>query len=1011
MGKEEHRMTHSKTLEETKLWQEYTKKTDDDVRKGWIKTAYKSAREQLKAVRDTFENYTLHDETHVLNVLDAMAGLLGNQIEKLSVCEAELLIIAAAFHDLGMVYTDEERENCLSDSDRLREYYSANPDMRGKDIEDWDKFDEQNYLRWLHPFRVDSVLQQSHWQALFADQPDKVVQENVIIAVCRAHGESPDVLRREVTVPQGNLKYQRFKDIDPLFCAILLRLADILDFDDSRAPSVLFSYSGNNEKSVEEWKKHMDSMGFNYPNTPSSKELPYGARFTDPTVERAANKFLDWIDDELSNSRSLLMLTNERWNDFVFPYQVDRSEIERVGYDYGDFKITMDQDRILDLLVGADLYSDPGVFVRELLQNSIDATLTRAKMDSVFAEKINTYEARIDLWEWWDNNGDLWFRIDDFGTGMTRGMLEKYFLKVGNSYYNSQEIKRDLNGKAFQSISRFGIGFLSCFLCGVEAYVSTKYWNPEKNIREAARNSEMLIEQKAFGLRLDVVGLNGYYTLKNQAVLDNHPSPLPSPPITGPHPDANFENDGFRVLPGTSIAIRIDPGKLGANSLLKTAKRWACFPRMPLYFNGKRLCMTHNELVTLAKAEQGTIEYELSDEEKLKYNEFLPELCGRYPKIKETINLFEADSFQGLPKLKILFLETTVSIPDFRIKRYRNNYRCTGISFLHKPEINMHNLDEDTSDSTLSFQSQDKRRLWDLFSDNEDDDSFYYGWKGIIVTRGFSNHFEKTFVLIVLDEDEERPVLKVNRDDHIEVPLKTGLTISAWLKREHPQYTLFNYSWSSLKNRPLKEWRALFSSGFGDWMDISSWNTFRDYKKAYENGFSSKTEMPIELSLYGSESFRSEHTSNSYIHGSFLAYMQIHYRIVVDYSKNQFMFYEIDTTRPEELFDIFPPMPFCYGNTTEDCSILCLSDPDLRTAITANHPFSIWLLNNAKKIHQFYPRQFDQIIRILKDDEPAKFIKGINEIIEQLSNTAYRYGIDISKCPKLSLSDFKTCEE
>ena len=107
-------MVHSKKLEETALWKEYTKRNDVDCeRQIWVKDVYGYAANYLKDVRRTFGNYTLHDETHILNVLDAMGGLLGNQITNLSVGELELLILAASLHDVGMVYTDEERRNSM----------------------------------------------------------------------------------------------------------------------------------------------------------------------------------------------------------------------------------------------------------------------------------------------------------------------------------------------------------------------------------------------------------------------------------------------------------------------------------------------------------------------------------------------------------------------------------------------------------------------------------------------------------------------------------------------------------------------------------------------------------------------------------------------------------------------------------------------------------------------------------------------------------------------------------
>lgn len=69
----------------------------------------------------------------------------------------------------------------------------------------------------------------------------------------------------------------------------------------------------------------------------------------------------------------------------------------------------MAQTKILELLTGENLYDNRDVFVRELLQNAIDATLLRGKMDSDFMPE----KSRIDFWEWNDKDGNIWFRIDD----------------------------------------------------------------------------------------------------------------------------------------------------------------------------------------------------------------------------------------------------------------------------------------------------------------------------------------------------------------------------------------------------------------------------------------------------------------------------------------------------------------------------------------------------------------------------------------------------------------------
>ena len=128
--------TRSKLLEDTALWKNYVDRVSAD-RSSWTHKIYDNSTNYLKDVRRTFQNYTLHDETHVLNILDAMAGILGDQISLLSEGEAELLILAACMHDLGMVYTEEEKKLCFSDTMQTREFLRENsPERLGRPVEE-----------------------------------------------------------------------------------------------------------------------------------------------------------------------------------------------------------------------------------------------------------------------------------------------------------------------------------------------------------------------------------------------------------------------------------------------------------------------------------------------------------------------------------------------------------------------------------------------------------------------------------------------------------------------------------------------------------------------------------------------------------------------------------------------------------------------------------------------------------------------------------------------------------
>lgn len=140
----------------------------------------------------------------------------------------------------------------------------------------------------MHPFRLHEVLQNKAWKELFDKCPMEVVPKRYVIAVCQAHGENPAEFSHKEA-----LSHLAANDAEPLFCALLLRLSDLLDFDDTRAPKILYRYVACNDKSRDEWDKHQASAGFRYPASPSADDLPYKARCTNPGVEHAVRDFLD----------------------------------------------------------------------------------------------------------------------------------------------------------------------------------------------------------------------------------------------------------------------------------------------------------------------------------------------------------------------------------------------------------------------------------------------------------------------------------------------------------------------------------------------------------------------------------------------------------------------------------------------------------------------------------------------------------------------------------------------
>ncbi len=1016
-------MIHSKRLEETVLWKVYQEKTvSESTRANWVKEVCEAAIKYMMDVRQTFQNYTLHDGTHIINVLDAMGGVLGNQVSQLTVGEMELLILAASLHDLGMVYTEEEKRRHFQNAEAcgkfLREYC---PEYLDCPAEDWTEDIRQWYLRTLHPFRIPEVLQNEVWKDLFAGCPQEVIPKRYILAVCKAHGENPQDFSRN-----RDLEYLAANDADPLFCAILLRLCDLLDFDDTRAPKVLYGYASCNEKSRAEWDKHQASAGFRYPATPSTDDLPYKAICTNPGVEHAVRDFLDWIDDELGNCIRLQKYCRTSWQkEFPFPRAVLRKEIESDGYMSGDFCMTMEQTQVLKLLTGEKLYDNSDVFVRELLQNAIDATLLRGKMEPGFIPE----HSRIDIWEWSDKEGNIWFRMDDQGTGMTLGMLKRYFLKVGNSYYTSREMERDLRDhgqtEKYNGISRFGIGFLSCFLCGDYAEVSTLYFDSNKNRREEAISETY--QTVHYGLRLQVTGLSGYYTLKNQAQQHETDGAMPMTDSYVAGRGQEYERDGYRVKAGTSIAIRLTPGKLGALSLRGAVEKYLCGARVPVYYNNKRIGQTYEEVMETAHEMAGEKFYELSEKMKEEFDRTFPAVRGQYPRIVMTMVPLDTEEDYVLPGVSGVLVEYEVrfeKIPEWQVKDQK--YVVEGhvkeeedtlyvsldsicVNEIGRIGYRWEEVEGDYGEAAATLEAEfgkysecpREEQLGEIWSTFMGGMNLYEMWvsyhkfqqKGTLeflleksgcpsaYALNFGRQFERLRCVyqgvaaggmlgsysstysragILFLENEWRPETAISRSDITRVPLIVLVLIEGILNK----YQMHDYSFDFTsrlynKNYSLKEWRKIRIPELNKWMNLN--------RKAFLAERMNFLRKPLET-ITADRRYRYVHEySDTIILNSYWnAYFQDYYHMTINYEEGQSIsFCEKSETETESALDLFPSMLYCKAANDRSRQYICADDRFWRKGITVDHPFVKWLLENAFLLNQYYQRQFQQIVDCL----------------------------------------------
>ncbi len=108
------------------------------------------------------------------------------------------------------------------------------------------------------------------------------------------------------------------------------------------------------------------------------------------------------------------------------------------------------------------LYSSPDVYIRELLQNAVDAIAAKR------SQGLDTGNNAVTL-TLTEENGNPLLIFSDTGTGLTEAEIHRFLAVIGQSSKHSldrPELRSDY-------IGRFGIGLLACFLVSDEIRVRT----------------------------------------------------------------------------------------------------------------------------------------------------------------------------------------------------------------------------------------------------------------------------------------------------------------------------------------------------------------------------------------------------------------------------------------------------------------------------------------------------------------------------------------------------------
>ena len=444
----------------------------------------------LQAYVLLFPHYTDHSYLHSLRVMEKMYELM-SEPKSHNAVELFFCIYAALFHDVGMVISETEMNDDIEG--KTNKYVLP---WLGNGEEEKQRIEERrvylrNKIRTEHGNRSEDMIKK--W---FSDEAtrDLFYISNTpilsyLVELCKSHMQSADTIENSLLKSRLIGKYQ----YNPIYIAVLLRLADAFDFSPDRAPKSTFNnYDiASDENSYYHWAMNNGiNEGITITDDVKSKEkkviinptpiddwlLSNKGKTEDDYLNVQSNIFAyyQWLNEEITESCTLLDYPEieEKYKTTVHLMFSDDPK-RYAGY-IPNFMIRINYETVVTNLLGMGLYGEPRVGLREIIQNSIDACRWRVAIDGGYSNGLSP------LIEIVINEHDKNVYITDNGIGMTLEIVKTCFLGIGNSVYNNTAFT--MSREQFGHIGKHGIGFFATFMLSDNVKIKTRHLNSAEEI-------------------------------------------------------------------------------------------------------------------------------------------------------------------------------------------------------------------------------------------------------------------------------------------------------------------------------------------------------------------------------------------------------------------------------------------------------------------------------------------------------------------------------------------------
>lgn len=364
-------------------------------------------------------NYSKHDYSHSLAILNAIVSVLGKEkVDRLNVTDLWMILHCAYGHDVGMPYSFTQMTELWENINQKAEFRIFFKDALQSEDDDLkkaaqyidgisSKLDKElsmgneekvdigeigtewpakiyrcvsyltaEYARKYHAKRSRQMIEKCE---IFASKSRSKIEARLykyIAQCCYMHSldcenvlELPNV---ENDIETGHCH--------PRFVAYMLRLGDLLDISNNRFDVIDLMHYGNLPDISELHKrKHEAIEHINF----TDRVIEITAKSDNEEVCQITNDWFSWIKSEV---RFLI----SHWTEFA-PEEIGGCTLsepdtkvflnDEIFYRVEDCEFHVDKDTLIDLVIGRNLYKTKFDFMKEYIQNALDATKMKFWID------------------------------------------------------------------------------------------------------------------------------------------------------------------------------------------------------------------------------------------------------------------------------------------------------------------------------------------------------------------------------------------------------------------------------------------------------------------------------------------------------------------------------------------------------------------------------------------------------------------------------------------------------